>query len=173
MELVTRWTPELLASTQLDSRRSKEQWLAHIDGLLAVPEESCLHTLSLGALSGGLLSGALDGAALYAAGASPEPCQVPESCQALLTLFAEYLRVADGPWRQLDADALQLQAGYGKYLNRATQEENVEFLRQPGRTLSHARRALLETFRTGYSLGLIDSAIVFLTGERPDPLASP
>ena len=84
--------------------------------------------------------------------------------------MVQAMDVADGEWREVDADVLQLQAGYGKHLNRATEEENVEFLARPGSGDGQTRRALGETFRTGYSLGLIDAAIICLHGEIPEKL---
>ena len=161
-----------LLLTLEDSRQTKEQVLARIDELHELPDPDSLRSSSLETLAAGLLCGALDGAALYRLGHRPKPCRLPDSCLSLQATLQEYLTVADEEWRQLDADALQLQAGYGKHLNRLTHEENVQFVGQPGRQASHARRALFETFRTGYSLGLIDSAIVIVTGERPDPLES-
>ena len=163
-------SPQQVLLSRAESRRTKEELLTQIERLAVVPEADGVRTMSLQSLASGLLSGALDGAALYRLGAAPEPCQVPESCRSMLETLSQYLEVADQQWRGLDCDQLQLQAGYARHINRSTHDENVDYLQVRGRQPGDARRAFLETFRTGYSLGLIDSAIVFLTGERPDPL---
>ncbi len=120
---------------------------------------------SLKALAWGLACGAHDGLDLYLNQRLPlQPQGPPEHLQVL----SQYLEVANSDWRELSADDLQLQAAYGRHLNRATHLENVEYLQRPQARLSHA---LWETFRTGYSIGLIDSAIVALWKERPESVA--
>ncbi len=118
---------------------------------------------SLESLAAGLLCGAVDGLFLYRLGEAPLASESLKLRQAL--------EVADGEWRQLDVDSLQLQAAYGKHLNRSTEEENVQFLSRPGSGEAQTQRAMGETFRTGYSLGLIDAAIIVLHGQTPDRLS--
>ena len=147
----------------------KQQFFARLALLRWSERVDWVRLYSLEALAAGLLCGALDGLRLYQ-GHPPDPFESPVEFQQLGQLLLQALEVADGEWRELHVDDLQLQAGYGKHLNRATEEENVEYLARPGSGDAEARRALGETFRTGYSLGLIDAAIVSLHGEPPDLL---
>lgn len=143
----------------------KAQFFPALLALKFRPEPDWIRLYSLESLAAGLLCGGLDGLALYRQGNKPEPVDHPVG-----DLLAQAVEVADGEWRLLDADTLQLQAGYGKHLNRATEEENVEFLMRTGSDESKLQRALSETFRTGYSLGLISAAIIALHNEKPEPL---
>ncbi len=144
------------------SRLVQDQLFPQLAGLRWSEREDWIRRHSLESLAAGLLCGALDGLFLYQLQEAPIASESPQLRQAL--------EVADGEWRELDADALHLQAGYGKHLNRTTDQENVEFLARPGSGDVQAQRALSETFRTGYSLGLIDAAIVCLHGQTPDRL---
>ncbi|MBX3166436.1 MAG: hypothetical protein KF760_03445 [Candidatus Eremiobacteraeota bacterium] len=144
------------------SRSLQNQLFPLLENLRWSQRADWIRNYSLESLAAGLLCGALDGLFLYRLKEAPLASESLRLRQAL--------EVADGEWRQLDADALQLQAGYGKYLNRATEEENVEFLARPGSGDAQTQRAMAETFRTGYSLGLIDAAIVTLHGQTPDRL---
>ena len=142
------------------SRTYKERfWVFYIE-----PQED-VSWASLQVLAWGLLCGAHDGLGLYQSGLTPLKAQGPEEHRLILS---EYLKVADLDWRELSADDLQLQAAYGRHLNRGTHLENVEYMQRSQARLSHA---LWETFRTGYSIGLIDSAIVMLWSERPESVA--
>ena len=144
------------------SQSLQSQLFPLLESLRWSDREDWIRRYSLESLAAGLLCGALDGLFLYRLDEPPLPSESLKLRQAL--------EVADGEWRLLDVDALQLQAGYGKHLNRATEEENVEFLRRPGSGDAQAQRAMAETFRTGYSLGLIDAAIVSLHGQAPERL---
>lgn len=144
------------------SRSLQNQLFPLLENLRWIDRPEWIRLYSLESLAAGLLCGALDGLFLYQL---KEPPIASESLK-----LRQALEVADGQWRELDADALQLQAGYGKHLNRATDEENVEFLSRPGAGDEQAQRAMGETFRTGYSLGLIDAAIVTLHDQAPDRL---
>ena len=148
----------------------KDQFFTLLGALRWSERSEWVRIYSLEALSGGLLCGALDGMHFYRQGHIPDCFEVSAEFQQLKQLLLQALNVADGEWRELDADGLQLQAGYGKHLNRATDEENVEYLARPGSGDAQVRRALGETFRTGYSLGLIDAAIICQHGEAPEPL---
>jgi hypothetical protein len=161
--------PELLSGVA-DSRQLKEQFFAQVSQLNSVPHPDAVRQLSLQALAAGLLCGALDGALLYQLAVIPDAVGVPSGFEAAQQSMQATVTLADQQWRAGDADGLQLQSGYGKHINRRTDDENVAFLAQPGKGHRDAQRAFVETFRTGYSLGLIDSAIVFVTGQRPDPL---
>lgn len=126
---------------------------------------------SLSLLAWGLTSGTWDGASLYLEGRRPLRWEdEDELFSELADSLQASLGVADGEWRTLDSDELQLRAGYGKHLNRQTHLENLQFLSQGGRTRKDVQRAYLETFRTGYNLGLIDAAIVFLLQETPEAI---
>lgn len=168
--LAFRELDEWLMLVELDglatlSAQVKGQFFPALSGLTFRPEPDWIRLYSLQALAAGLLCGGLDGLFLYRQGSKPEVVE-----HSLGGLLAQAIEIADGEWRQLDADTLQLQAGYGKHLNRATEEENVEFLSRAGSAEVQLQRALSETFRTGYSLGLIDAAIIALHNERPEPL---
>lgn len=153
-----------------ESRQLKEELFAQISALQDVPAGDLVRTLSLQTLAAGLLCGALDGAILYHAQIPPDVAAWPQDFESIGSALWDYLEVADRQWRALDANGLQLHAAYGKHLNRATDQENVEFLSVPGRQGRDTRRVMAETFRTAYSLGLIDAAVVFVAGERPDKL---
>lgn len=144
------------------SRFLQDQLFPQLETLRWTSNREWIRLYSLESLAAGLLCGALDGLHLFRLQEAPIASESPSLRQAL--------EVADGEWRELHPDDLQLQAGYGKHLNRATDEENVEFLSRPGAGDVQAQRALSETFRTGYSLGLIDAAIVSLHGQTPERL---
>ncbi|MBN9417571.1 MAG: hypothetical protein J0I12_19130 [Candidatus Eremiobacteraeota bacterium] len=146
------------------SRSLQDQLFPLLDSLRWAANPEWIRRYSLESLAAGLLCGGLDGLFLLKRQEAPIASESPSLRQAL--------EVADGEWRELHPDDLQLQAGYGKHLNRATEEENVEFLSRPGAGDLQARRAISETFRTGYSLGLIDAAIVALHGQAPETLGS-
>lgn len=169
-EQIGQWLWRLSGRPPLASRPLKEQFLQQWSLLQVMPEPGEIGPMSLQALAAGLLCGARDGARLYLLGERAETFAAAPEAETLRVSLTQYLEVADQEWRSLDVDTLQLQAGYGKHLNRATHRENIDFLAQPGRSAADARRALLETFRTGYSLGLIDAAVVFIGGQPPDPL---
>ena len=147
------------------SERLKAQFFPCLVQLRLATVLPQIRLYSLEALAAGLVCGGLDGLLLYRLGRKPETVAHP-----LGELMQQAIEVADNDWRLLDADTLQLQAGYGKHLNRATAEENEEFLQRPGSGEVQLQRALSETFRTGYSLGLIDAAIIELHGQIPEPL---
>ena len=144
------------------SRSLQDQLFPLLDTLRWAENPEWIRRYSLESLAAGLLCGALDGLFLYKLQEAPIASESPSLRQAL--------EVADGEWRELHPDDLQLQAAYGKHLNRATDEENIEFLSRPGAGDVQAQRAISETFRTGYSLGLIDAAIVSLHGQTPERL---
>lgn len=147
------------------SQQLKAQYFPALMQLTFKAQAEWIRLYSLESLVVGLVCGGLDGLYLYHQALKPEVVDHP-----IGDLLRQALEVADGEWRQLDADTLQLQAAYGKHLNRATEEENVEFLSRPGAGQVQLERALSETFRTGYSLGLIDAAIIALHGELPEVL---
>lgn len=125
---------------------------------------------SLESLAAGLLCGGLDGLVFYRQGERPLALESPPGLEQLVANLVQGIEVANTDWRELGEDELHMQAAYGKHLNRNTELENIEFLARPGAGDTQARRAMGETFRTGYSLGLIDAAIVSLHGQAPDPL---
>lgn len=141
--------------TALESRLLKEQFFGEVGS--GSGAESLL-VLSQQALAAGLLCGALDGAALYIGDAFPEPFSGPETIVAELSQTVE---VADQYWRGLDIDSLCEQSLYGKHLNWRTDTENV----QAG---GDVRTLLIETFRTGYGIGMIDAALACLTQHIPE-----
>jgi len=146
----------------------KTQLLQQLGELAHVPAPEALREASLLALSCGLLCGGLDGAVLYVCGLPPQdPADPHEVAGSLLEGLAGAIVVADRDWRSTDADSLQLLSGYGKHLNSNTVEENLIFLERPDAGPQEVRKALLETFRTGYCIGLVDAAIVFIAGEAP------
>jgi hypothetical protein len=151
--------PDELPSA-LESRLLKEQFFAEVAVLK--PGEDLLQ-LSREALAAGLLCGALDGAALYIADTFPEPFSAPESTVAELSQTVE---VADQYWRGLDIDSLGEQSIYGKHLNWRTDVENVG-------SGGDTRTLLIETFRTGYGIGMIDAALACLTQDIPEWSAPP
>lgn len=163
-------SPQQILSGLVESRQLKEELFAQIATLEGVPGGELVRTLSLQTLAAGLLCGGLDGAILYHAQIPPDVATWPEDFEGVGAALWDYLEVADRQWRELDANGLQLHAAYGKHLNRATDQENVDFLGVPGRQARDTRRVMAETFRTAYSLGLIDAAVVFVAGERPDTL---
>lgn len=132
------------------------------------PED--IRRFSLRALAAGLLCGALEGAGYFLACRPPGPWPEHPDFEITRERLEQAWTTARQSWPQMAVDDLQLQSAYGKHLNRATEQENVEFLQPDHRHQGDFRRALLETYRTGYSLGLIDSAIVFLGGQLPDRL---
>lgn len=132
------------------------------------PERVRLHSLE--SLAAGLLCGGIDGLVFYRQGERPLDYESPAGLEQLVANLVQAIEVANTDWRALEEDELHMQAAYGKHLNRHTDLENIEFLAQPGAGDVQARRAMGETFRTGYSLGLIDAAIVSLHGQTPDPL---
>lgn len=153
-----------------DSYALRQQFFAQVEDVGEVPPADLVLTLSLAALGAGLASGATDGALLYVLQIIPSPVPAADYAEWTQDAMAQSVQVAHSGWRELDADTLQLQAGYGKHLNRSTHVDNAEYLARSGRGPEHARKVFTETFRTGYSLGLIDAAVVFLAGQRPDPL---
>ena len=141
--------------------------------LLTEPWTGCTEELSrqsLTALAAGLACGAIEGAAYFGWAQAPAPWPPDGRLEVTCARLDEAWVVARERWPEAHVDDLQLQAAYGKHLNRETAQENIDFLAAPSRTEADFRRALLETYRTGYSLGLIDSAIVFLGGQVPDRL---
>lgn len=163
-------SPQEVLQGVVDSHDIKQQFFHQVHGIAGVPEGERLRDLSLQALAAGLLCGAVDGSLLYQLGVTPDAVALPEPFAATGEALQLYVQVAHQQWREMDADSLQLQAAYGKHINRATDQENIDFLAGPGSQVRDAQRAMAETLRTGYSLGLIDSAIVFVGKERPDPL---
>ena len=143
----------------------KAQFFSALQALRFVREPEWIRVYSLEALAAGLFCGGLDAMSLYRQAQRPASIAHPVG-----DLLRQAIDVADTDWRVLEADDLQLQAGYGKHLNRATEEENVEFLTRPGAGDPQLQRALSETFRTGYSLGLIDAAIICLHNQTPEPI---
>lgn len=141
--------------TPLESRLLKEQFFAEIAAFQAGPP---MLGLSREALAAGLLCGALDGVRLYLADAFPEPFGGP---QKMLDELNQTVEVADQYWRGLDPDSLREQSIYGKQLNWRTDAENVRATTEP-------RQLLLETFRTGYGIGMIDAALACLTNDVPE-----
>lgn len=163
-------SPQQVLQGVTDSHDIKEQFFQQVNGMAGVPSSEALRGLSLQALAAGLLCGAVDGSLLYKLGVTPDDVSLPEPFEATGEALQSYVLVAHRQWREMDPDSLQLQAAYGKHLNRTTDQENIDYLAAPGRQARDAQRAMAETFRTGYSLGLIDSAIVFVGKERPDRL---
>lgn len=120
--------------------------------------------LTLTALSQGLLCGALDGALLYQTGKLEPlgPRGGPEGL--LLENLGRAREVADQSWRSMGADDLQLLSGYGKHQNLSSLEEGEQASRG---SQDEFHTFLLATFKAGYALGMVDSAVVFVAGERP------
>ncbi len=181
----------LRARPVLEAYQALDRWLLQVQDLTLAREVSlavkmqlfpALATLrwhsqservrlySLESLAAGLLCGGLDGLVLYRQGQRPIGYESPPGLEQLIANLLQAIEVADGEWREMAEDDLHMQAAYGKHLNRNTELENVEFLARPGAGDVQARRAMAETFRTGYSLGLIDAALVALHGQTPDPL---
>lgn len=171
-QAIDRW---LLQAEDLTFHREvsfalKSQILPALAGLRWSENDEWVRLYSLESLAAGLLCGGIDGLVLYRLGERPLDLDTPAGLEQLVANLVQAIEVAHTDWRQLEEDELHMQAAYGKHLNRHTDLENVEFLGRPEAGDVQARRAMGETFRTGYSLGLIDAAIVCLHGQTPDPL---
>jgi len=162
--------PQDLVAARLVSFGLKMQFLPALANLRWSENSQWVRLYSLESLATGLLCGGIDGLALYRQAERPLDHESPPGLEQLVANLVQAIEVANTDWRALEEDELHMQAAYGKHLNRNTDQENVEFLSRPGSGDVQARRAMGETFRTGYSLGLIDAAIVVLHGQTPDRL---
>ena len=145
-----------------------------LSGAVALPAGAAPDTLrqaALAALQGGMMCGALDGLLMLAAGqvVSDASVTVPASLEGKRDLLVAGLvkvrEVAQGEWRTMPTDDLQLLAGYGKHQNLQTGQESQALV---GRPADEQATWLMATFKAGYAIGAADGAIL-ARGENPDP----
>lgn len=148
--------PELAAESTDTLARAREP--------LPADWRASAQQLTLTALSQGLLCGALDGAILYQAGQLPTLPTSTGDEEKLFKSLGAAREVANESWRGMTADDLQLLSGFGKHENRNTLEEGQAAAQG---SPEEFRTFLLGTFKAGYAVGLVDSAVVFVAGETP------
>ena len=146
----------------LESRLLKEQFLDQVASMTGIGDEGHVRHLSRQSLAAGLLCGALDGAHLYLSNQSPEEFQCPPGLAHCRQELSQIVEVADQYWRGLDLKNLENQSTYGKEQNLKTDEENIAALVRPDITAREVQRQLSETFRTGYGIGLVESALALV-----------
>jgi hypothetical protein len=81
--------------------------------------------------------------------------------------FVKARHVARTNWCEAEGDDLHLLCAMGRLENRRTEDEADELLSRPGVCREDWTEWLLATFKAGYAVGMIDAAVVVVTGEAP------
>lgn len=157
-----------------DSRSLKGRLLEMVDSLALELSSQDAREHTLAALTGGMFSGVLDGTLMFSVGERPTQ-PTTESQHAYLTKpsrllwenLERVLETAHSNWREAHVDDLQLLSGYGRHENRHSLEEGEALERQTRGDRSQFQAFLLASFKGGYAMGVVDSAVMFVGGERP------
>ena len=132
---------------------------------------------TLSALTGGMFAGALDGALLYLhKQTAAQPDVIPsepleKSWGVLWNNLARVLEVGQSSWAEAHVDDLHLLSNFGKHENRNSLDEGEEMEQQTREDRGGFQTFLLASFKGGYAMGVVDAAVMFVGGERPEPPA--
>jgi hypothetical protein len=157
-----------------DSSHLKRRLIELVDGLELELSPKKAREFTLAALAGGMFAGALDGTLLYSHSERTEQpalrsslAYLQRSSGVLWENLSRVLEVGESSWRHAHVDDLQLLSGYGKHENRHSMDEGEELEAQTRDDRSQFQAFLLASFKGGYAMGVVDSAVMFVGGERP------
>ncbi len=164
---------------QDDSLRLKSQLLDLADAIGPELDQTLSREATLSAMTGGMFAGALDGALLYAhrrLAAQPtlQPASpaLERSSRVLWGNLTKVLEVGQSSWGEAHVDDLQLLSSYGKHENRNSLEEGEAMEAQTRADRLEFQTFLLASFKGGYAMGVVDAAVMYVGGERPDTTVS-
>lgn len=165
---------------QDDSLRLKSQLLELVEAIGPELDRSLSREATLSALTGGMFAGALDGALLYAhrrlvtqPTLQPASAALERPSRVLWGNLARVLEAVQNSWgEETHVDDLQLFSGAGKLENRNSLEEGEAMEAQTRADRLEFQTFLLASFKGGYAMGVVDAAVMYIGGERPDAVVS-